>query len=148
MGSRKNAEPELGSSLRRPSLTPVDATVLIVDDDADIRSSLRMVLREEGFRVREASNGLEGLERIADEEPDLVMLDLMMPVINGWEVLQTLRKCREHLPIVILSALPPHGHGEYLQKPVSLERLLAVLDTVRERLKDRIARAGDPPPKE
>src|ERR1700723_2629275 len=101
----------------------METTVLVVDDDPDIRLTLRQILREEGFRVREARDGLEALERIADEEPDLVLLDLMMPGINGWEVLATLRHARKDLPVVVLSALPPEASIDcvYLQKPVSLE---------------------------
>ncbi|MGO8992509.1 MAG: response regulator [Polyangiaceae bacterium] len=115
----------------------MDATVLIVDDDSDIRFTLRQILRDEGFRVLQARDGLEALERIAEEEPDLVLLDLVMPVVDGWEVLRTLRRCRADLPIVILSAVPADGCPDFIQKPVSFARLIELLDVVRARVKAR-----------
>ena|ERR1700723_1876997 len=117
-------------------------SVLVVDDELDIRATLAQILREEGFRVREARNGLEALERVAEEEPDLVLLDLVMPVLNGWEVLRTLRAARKELPVVILSALPADGCSDYIQKPVSFARLLQLLETIRARVKERSV----PPP--
>ena len=114
----------------------MDATVLVVDDDSDIRLTLRQILREEGFRVREARDGLEALERIEEEEPDLVLLNLVMPGINGWEVLETLRHSRKNLPVVVLSAVPLDGCTDYvaIQKPVSFDRLSQLLETIRARL--------------
>ena len=111
------------------------ATVLVVDDELDIRSTLAQILREEGFRVREARNGLEALEKVDEEEPDLILLDLLMPVVNGWEVLETLRASRSHLPIVILSAIPADGVRDYIQKPISYDRLLQLLATIRSHVK-------------
>ncbi len=110
-------------------------TVLVVDDDADIRATLAQILREEGFLVREASNGLEALERVAEEEPDLVVLDLLMPILSGWPVLETLRASRKDLPVVILSAIPAPGCADYIAKPVSLRRLLELLGTIRARVR-------------
>ena len=82
---------QCGERLSFNVLVTMEGTVLVVDDDLDIRATLAQILREEGFRVREARNGLEALEKVAEEEPDLVLLDLVMPVIDGWEVLRTLR---------------------------------------------------------
>ena len=112
------------------------ATVLVVDDDPDIRLTLRQILRDEGLRVCEARNGLEALEKIAEEEPDLVLLDLIMPVIDGWEVLRILRKARRKLPIVIVSAVPADGCQDFIQKPVSFKRLLQLLELIRARVKE------------
>jgi len=112
-------------------------TVLVVDDDADIRLTLLEILREEGFRVREARNGLEALERIAEEEPDLVLLDLVMPIVNGWEVLQTLRSSRKNLPVVVLSAIHADGCANYIQKPISYARLVQLLDAIRAGVDER-----------
>ena len=137
----------------------MSATVLVVDDDLDIRATLAQVLREEGFRVCTASNGLEALEKVADERPDLVLLDLMMPVLNGWEVLETLKRCRGDLPIVVVSAFRAPG-VELIEKPISYERLMRLLDAVRSRTPSLVgndaqpdARKGDeepepPPPSE
>jgi CheY-like chemotaxis protein len=107
------------------------ASVLIVDDDADIRAAVADILRDEGFHVKEAVNGLDALEQIAEAEPDLVLLDLMMPVMTGWEVIDALRRHRRSLPIVVLSAVPFEGGTDYVQKPISLDRLLHLIDRVR-----------------
>ncbi len=87
------------------------ATVLVVDDDKDIRESLVEILRDEGYEVTSACNGAEALEAIDRRAPDVMLLDLMMPVVNGWEVLETLRLRGTHpkLPVVILSALEAQG---------------------------------------
>ena len=111
----------------------MELSVLVVDDDADIRIALVEILREKGFRVRQARDGLEALEKIVEEEPDVVILDLMMPVINGWDVLRALRNSRKDLPVVILSAVKADGCEDYIPKPVSLERLELLLDTIRAR---------------
>jgi DNA-binding response OmpR family regulator len=111
------------------------ASVLVVDDDRDIRDAIAQILTEEGFEVSEAGNGQQALAEIARKMPDLVLLDLMMPVMNGWQVLQALRQTAHlsKLPVVVLSAIEAHGCPDYIQKPVSLDRLLALIDTVRAR---------------
>jgi CheY-like chemotaxis protein len=111
-------------------------TVLVVDDDQDIRESLVEILTEEGYEVTSASNGAEALEEIDRRAPDVMLLDLMMPVVNGWEVLETLRLRGTHpkLPVVILSALEAKGCSDYIQKPIRLPKLLALIDTLRARV--------------
>ena len=111
------------------------ASVLVVDDDRDIRDALAQILTEEGFEVSEAANGVQALAEITRKVPDLVLLDLMMPVMNGWQVLQALRQSSElaSLPVVVLSAIEAHGCADYIQKPVSLDKLLTLLDTIRAR---------------
>lgn len=115
-------------------------SVLVVDDDRDIRDALAQILLEEGFEVAEAANGVQALDAIGRKVPDLVLLDLMMPVMNGWQVLQTLRQSSElsKLPVVVLSAIEAHGAADYIQKPVSLDRLLTLLDTIRARIADSV----------
>jgi CheY-like chemotaxis protein len=107
------------------------ATILIVDDDADIRDALSEALRAEGFDVHEAKNGVEALDGIAIHQPDLVLLDLMMPEMNGWEVLRTLRESGDDVPVVVLSALAGQTTERFLPKPFSLEQLLALTDRVK-----------------
>ena len=111
------------------------ANVLVVDDDRDIRDALAQILTEEGFDVTEAGDGVQALAAIAKRRPDVVLLDLMMPVMNGWQVLQTLKQSADlsTVPIVVLSAIEAHGCADYIQKPVSLDRLLTLLDTIRAR---------------
>ena len=107
--------------------------VLVVDDDRDIRDALSQILTEEGFDVTEAGNGLQALDAIAKRRPDVVLLDLMMPVMNGWQVLQTMKQSADlsTVPVVVLSAIEAHGCADYIQKPVSLDRLLVLLNTIR-----------------
>jgi DNA-binding response OmpR family regulator len=110
------------------------ATVLVVDDDREIRSALADILRDEGYVVREACDGMEALESIAVAKPDLLLLDLMMPVMNGWEVLQSLRRSGGDLPVVVLSAVPLRMSGiDHVTKPVKLDQLLLLIDTIRAR---------------
>ncbi len=67
--------------------------VLVVDDDAGIRRMIAAVLEDEGYRVRLADHGREALDRIAEHPPQLVVLDLQMPVMSGWELHEQLRAC-------------------------------------------------------
>lgn len=122
-------------------------SVLVVDDDQDIRESLAQILTEEGFDVTSACNGAEALEEIARKTPDVMLLDLMMPVLNGWEVLEALRKRGTHpkLPVVVLSALEAEGAVDYIQKPIRLPKLLALIDTIRTRVAESaVMRAAAP----
>ncbi len=110
-------------------------SVLVVDDDDDIRNALESILMDEGYDVRTACNGLEALRAIGESVPDLVFLDLMMPVMDGWRVMSTMRgdPYLNAVPIVVLSALSAPGCERYIQKPISLQRLLEILDAIRQR---------------
>lgn len=81
-----------------------DETILLVEDDATLRFSLSMALKSEGYRVVVASDGDEGLERALREPPDLVLLDVMMPKRNGFEVLRELRAHDPLLPVLLVTA--------------------------------------------
>ena len=122
-------------------------SVLVVDDDQDIRESLAQILVEEGFEVSSACNGMEALEEIDRRRPDVMLLDLMMPVLTGWEVIERLRLSQTHskLPIVVLSALEAHGFADYIQKPIRLPKLLALLDTIRARVAESATMRATPP---
>jgi CheY-like chemotaxis protein len=111
------------------------ASVLVVDDDPDIRESLGSILTEEGYFVRTARNGVEALQRMADQPPDLVLLDLMMPVLDGWHVMRIVRADPRlrHTPIIVLSALSGLECAGYVQKPISLPKLIGLLEMVRKR---------------
>jgi CheY-like chemotaxis protein len=113
----------------------------VVDDDQDIRESLTQILTEEGFEVTSASNGVEALAEISRKTPDVMLLDLMMPVLTGWEVLETLRISGAHpkLPIVVLSALEAHGCTDYIQKPIRLPKLLELLEMIREKVAQSVS---------
>jgi len=81
-------------------------TVLVVDDDRPMRALCRASLEEAGFRVLEAADGGEALESVRDERPDLILLDIMMPGISGWEVTSALLADRstDQIPIIFISA--------------------------------------------
>jgi CheY-like chemotaxis protein len=108
-------------------------SILVVDDDRDIREAIAEILREEGFDVREACDGQQALARLAEGKPDVMLLDLMMPVMSGWQVLQQVRGSEHYadLPIVVLSALDAPGCRDFIRKPVSLDRLLELIETLR-----------------
>jgi CheY-like chemotaxis protein len=105
--------------------------VLVVDDDEDLRESIRDILENEGYTVRSAANGEEALERLAESAPCLMLLDMMMPVMSGAEVLSELeqRNCLGALPVVVVSAHVTHCAGvrEVLRKPVLVDVLLEVV---------------------
>jgi two-component system KDP operon response regulator KdpE len=84
------------------------SSILIIDDDADIRLLLRLELSSEGHHVTEAANGRDGLEAIAADRPDLVLLDIMMPVLDGWGVLDAIDPAQAP-PIVVVTALASDG---------------------------------------
>jgi len=82
------------------------ATILIVDDDRDCRRPLAMLLKHEGYEIHEASNGLEGMEALNRRDYDLVLLDLVMPVVNGVNMLQAIRNQPrwKNLPVFLVTA--------------------------------------------
>jgi UDP-3-O-[3-hydroxymyristoyl] N-acetylglucosamine deacetylase len=108
-------------------------TILVVDDDERVRCSVGDVLRDEGFRVLTATDGYEAVQAVEAERPDLVLLDVWMPELDGIEVLSRIRESRADLPVVIVS-----GHGnvetavkatrlgavDFIEKPFSIEALL------------------------
>jgi two-component system copper resistance phosphate regulon response regulator CusR len=108
--------------------------ILVIEDEARILSFLARGLEAEGYRVEGASDGRDGLVRAVQEEWDLVLLDLMLPGLDGLDVLDTLHRRRPKLPVLILSAradLPTKLRGfelgatDYVAKPFSLDELLA-----------------------
>ena len=80
--------------------------VLVVEDDVDVRTMLSMILKDENWHVVEASDGREALEKVSEEIPDLILLDLMMPDLDGFEFVAELqqRSERQHIPIIVLTA--------------------------------------------
>jgi DNA-binding response OmpR family regulator len=118
--------------------------ILIADDDDDLRQLLRLMLSREGFEVIEAANGAEALARAYDSRPALVLLDVMMPDIDGFEVCRRLRSDeRTHrLPIVFVSAMDnitqrnemlKLGADDCLRKPISPRELIVRVRGVMER---------------
>jgi CheY-like chemotaxis protein len=112
--------------------------ILVVDDDAEIRNMLDLVLSEEGYRVTTAANGAEALAAIAQETPSVLLLDMQMPVLDGWGVAQCLRKRHESMPTVVMTAgqqakrvCHELGAQGYVNKPFDFDDLLGVLARVR-----------------
>jgi two-component system, chemotaxis family, chemotaxis protein CheY len=119
--------------------------ILVVDDDPDILEALSEILEAEGFEIRRARNGKEALERLEPDPPQLILLDLMMPVMDGWEFAQRMRQrpTFSGIPIIVLSADRNVGSKAldigavgHLAKPFELNDLL---EMVRRALK------GSPP---
>ena len=113
-------------------------TVLIVDDEAAIRESLQTLLELEGYEVDTASDGAEGLARLAERPYDLVLLDFAMPERNGIEVLQDIRERDSELAIIMITAYGTvenavnamqAGATNFIQKPWDNEKLLADIRT-------------------
>ncbi len=107
--------------------------VLVVDDAPDIRDALSEILEVEGYDVQRARNGREALQRLEQEVPDLVLLDLMMPVMDGWEFARSLAPGARP-PIIVLSAdrnvsskAKEIGALGWLAKPFELTELLAAV---------------------
>jgi DNA-binding response OmpR family regulator len=109
-------------------------SVLVVEDDVAIAMGLRINLEKEGYDVRLAGDGEAGLASVRVAKPDLVILDLMLPNMNGFEVLQTLRREGFGMPVIVLSARTGEidkvtglelGAEDYVAKPFSLAELLA-----------------------
>ena len=116
---------------------------MVVDDDDEIRASLRRSLAFEGFKVTLAADGEEALRRVRDEAPDLLVLDIMMPGLDGLEVVRRVRRADDQLPIIMLTArdaVPDRvagletGADDYLVKPFAFSELLA---RIRVRLRRR-----------
>ncbi|HET9452311.1 MAG TPA: response regulator [Aggregicoccus sp.] len=108
-------------------------TVLVVDDEFDILEAVKGILELEGYRVLGASNGAQALSAMQQTLPDLVLADLMMPVMDGLELLKTMGADERlsQVPVVLMSALKPrveqreYGWRAFLQKPFDLDALLA-----------------------
>ncbi|QWU15404.1 DNA-binding response regulator, OmpR family, contains REC and winged-helix (wHTH) domain [Paenibacillus sophorae] len=107
--------------------------VLIVDDEWNMRNLLRIYLMKEGFQIKEASTGLEALSMVKKHSFDIILLDVMMPDMDGWQVCKAIRET-ETVPILMLTARTEtkdkiHGLGigadDYLTKPFDSEELLA-----------------------
>ncbi len=120
------------------------ARILIVDDDADFAESTRIVLESKPYEVIVAVNGNEGLRKAREEKPDLVLLDIIMPVEDGFTAAEHLKKDPElaKIPVLMLTSYATKGSGtgiprsrgyeleaeDYIEKPVSPQDLLAIVE--------------------
>ncbi len=115
--------------------------ILVIDDEADIREIVRFYLIEEGYNVLEASNGQEGILKAQQEKPDAILLDIMMPGINGFEVAKHLKDDpnTRNIPIIILSVLAQdsqfrHGILDYISKPFRQEDIVNVIKNIFKKI--------------
>ena len=130
--------------------------VLVAEDDRSVRESLEMALQVEGYDVEAVTNGAEALESVAAHEPDVIVLDIMMPVLDGLTVCRRLRAGDCRTPILMLTARHEvsdrvsgldAGADDYLAKPFSLDELLARLRALLRRTSlsetDELLRVAD-----
>ena len=108
-------------------------TILIVDDDMELSDGLRSVLERQGYRVFQARDGQQGKQLVYQHHPDLVILDMMMPRMGGYPVLEHFRDKSEAPPIIMITANEGSRHKayaeylgvvDYIRKPFAMERLL------------------------
>ncbi len=116
--------------------------VLIVDDEPDILLMLRVNFETEGFETILASDGATALRRIKEDNPDIVLLDIMMPILDGWAVLQECSKLEQAPRIIVLSAKAGSddisraqklGADEYVTKPFDPDQLIQIVNDVLAR---------------
>ena len=116
--------------------------IMIVNDDADVVYEARLVLEHQGYEVMEAYSGEDCLNKIKEEKPDLILLDVMMPEMDGWEVLRRIKENEElrAIPIVMLTVKPLTQEtlirremkdlADYITQPYSKEDLIACVREV------------------
>ena len=116
-------------------------SVLIVEDDKNIAELLQLYLEKEGYAVSIAADGGQGLAKFRSENPDLVLLDVMMPVMDGWAVCKTIRS-ESQTPIIMLTAKSEtddkvtglrSGADDYITKPFEMKEVLARIEAVLRR---------------
>jgi CheY-like chemotaxis protein len=113
-------------------------SVLIVEDEPAVRGLLSLILEGEHYKVRTAEDGQEALDQVEAARPDAILLDLNLPRVNGWQVIDSLDRNHdaERVPIIAVTAgakkvtVGQHGIKAFLSKPFDLDTLLVVLDQV------------------
>jgi DNA-binding response OmpR family regulator len=126
------------------------ASLLVIDDDADIRGLLRELLERAGYEVAEGANGRDGLRALYATSPDLVLLDVSMPELDGWQTLERIRDVSD-VPVVMLTARAAElekvrglkaGADDYVTKPFGRQELLARVEAHLRRVGERTEQPG------
>jgi DNA-binding response OmpR family regulator len=134
--------------------------ILVVDDDPDVLRLLQLTLERDGFKPARAGDGETALRRIEAERFDLVLLDVMMPVMDGWQVLQVVNAMSNPPKVIVVSAKAHPadrarafslGAAEYVTKPFPLDALVGIIETVLGRSQEELQRLSNretvaPPP--
>ena len=140
-GPPRGGEPNSGSMARpRAGGDGQQSTVLVVDDDTSILDTVSSILSGEGYDVVSAATGEEALAAVAHKQPLLILLDMRMPIMDGWAVARALREQGITVPIVVMTAAESAkrwadevGAEGYLAKPFGLDELLATVERFRKR---------------
>ncbi|MGD1899793.1 MAG: response regulator [Phormidesmis sp.] len=140
-GERRLHAASLAASASSPpdSTRSAQMTVLVIDDSDSVRDLTSRALMQVGYRVLTATNGKIGLQMAAEELPDAILLDVMMPEMDGWSVLRSLKLSPQltHIPVIMMTITDDKGTGyalgasDYLLKPVSSDHLISVLRKYR-----------------
>jgi CheY-like chemotaxis protein len=128
-----------GDEPQRPTVPNRQTKVLVVDDDYSVRESLALALRSENFQVVTAANGQEALERYLDGYVDLVLLDLHMPVKNGWDTFERLTALNPYLAIILITSrlnqremAAVAGASALMEKPLNVPLLIQTINRLVE----------------
>jgi DNA-binding response OmpR family regulator len=130
---------------------PDGKTILVVDDDMELSDGLRIVLERQGHRVLQARDGQQGKQMVYQHKPDLVILDMMMPRMGGYPVLEHFRGKASVPPIIMITANEGSRHKayaeylgvvDYIRKPFAMERLL---ESVARALNPEAESGANPP---
>ena len=129
-------------------VTKTKKLILCIEDEQEMIDLIRLILSRHGFDVRGATGGKEGLEIIRKEHPDLILLDLMMPEMDGWEVYQQMKadETIKNIPVIIVTAkaqsidkvlgLHIAKVDDYISKPFSPQELLSSIESVLDKKKN------------
>jgi CheY-like chemotaxis protein len=126
-------------SVKPKTSNPPQKKILLTDDDPALRQIMQHLLRDEGYFVQTAANGAEAIEMAAATKFDLVLLDLTMPVMDGWETFEQMSYKNPGLPIILITARPDQafsamaaGVGALLEKPLDFAQLISTIHSLLE----------------